>query len=64
MMRKIANGDAGDEAEEYCILNIETRHQDCINSVQYLQECIATGSKDGVVKVYNLDMKFIKKDKK
>jgi hypothetical protein len=29
-----------------------------------LHEAIATGAKDGIVKVYNLDMKFVKKEKK
>lgn len=64
VMRKMINGEDVDEVidEEYCILNIETRHNDSINCVIYLHESIATGSKDGIVKVYNLDMKFLKKD--
>jgi WD40 repeat protein len=62
-MRKIVNGENVEEVgdDDYCILNIETRHTDCIHSVCYLHESIATGSKDGTIKVYNLDLKFIKK---
>ena len=52
------------ENVEYCILNIETSHTDAIYSVCYLHESIATGSKDGMVKIYNLSLKFIKKKKK
>mmetsp|Transcript_6175 Transcript_6175/g.5564 ORF Transcript_6175/g.5564 Transcript_6175/m.5564 type:complete len:90 (+) Transcript_6175:1786-2055(+) len=51
------------QEEEYCILNIETRHDEPINSVVYLQESIATGSRDGIVKVYDLEMRLIKVDK-
>jgi len=61
--RKIINGEEVDgvNSDEYCILNIETRHGDCIHCVQYLHESLVTGSNDGMIKVYNLTMKFIKK---
>jgi WD40 repeat protein len=42
------------------MLNIETRHNDAIFSVSYLHDAIATGSKDGAIKVYNLDLQFKK----
>lgn len=35
-MRKMAEGEDDEEDEEYCILNIETRHEDSINSIAYL----------------------------
>ena len=62
-MRKVAEGEEVSEVDdnEFCILNIETRHNDCIHTVHYLHEAITTGSKDGIIKVYNLDMKFLKK---
>jgi WD40 repeat protein len=65
-MRKMANNELDDNVQdvEYCILNIETRHEEPINTIVYLHESIATGAKDGIVKVYNLDMKFVKKEKK
>ena len=64
MMRKLVDGEIIENVndQEYCILNIETRHNDCINCITYLHESIATGSKDGVIKIYNLDMKFIKRE--
>ena len=61
-MRQMAEGEDDQDDEEYCILNIETRHEESINCVAYLQEAIATGSKDGIVKVFNLDLKITKKE--
>ena len=62
-MQKIINEEdsEGIDEEEYCILNIQTRHLDGILSVLYIQESIATASRDGTVKVYNLSMKIQKR---
>jgi len=36
------------------------KHNDSIHCIQYLHESIATASKDGMIKVYNLEMKIKK----
>ena len=60
--KKHADGEnIPDEDKEYCILNIETNHHEPIYSICNLHETVATGSKDGVVKVYRLNMKYIKR---
>lgn len=48
---------------EYCILNIETKHKEPINSIVYLKEAVATAAQDGLVKVYTLELNFAKKYK-
>ena len=48
--------------EEYCILDVETGHEEGITAVQYLHESIVTVSSDMLCKIYNMELTFVKKN--
>lgn len=57
----IANGEMA-QSEEYCILNTETGHEESITCVQYLHESMVSVSSDMLVKIYHIDIDFVKKN--
>jgi len=54
--KKMEEEEGKAEDEDYCVLNIQTRHSDSIQSMVYLHDAIVTASKDTHVKVYNLNL--------